>query len=314
MSSYMYDFKTIKLINTITFEELTLSDDPTLSNEYVLETVDWGVASATSSYVSYMEQLGSDKISSYLGTRDITIDAWVVASDRREMTRLKKFLNKLINPFNDIDLIYGKYIITFSPDQSIRYAIEIEDNNDIMCKFTIQGTAAIPLFGYIDEIINEFPLSLPIKVFAMEIPIDKGIPLGLAGYQYERSVINEGDVPMWYELIIENVSEERQIINPKINVHYVNTALEEVDEFIKLMTTLNHGDKIIINSKYGSESIIKIDSEGIITDLITQMTRDSVIFLLEQGENIMTITDDSGQIENIDFIIKYTPLFLEVEE
>ena len=93
MSSYMYDFKTVELVNTVTNETLILSDDPNLSKEYVLETVDWGVASATSSYVSYMEQLGSDKISSYLGTRDITIDAWVVAPDRTTMTQRKKYLN-----------------------------------------------------------------------------------------------------------------------------------------------------------------------------------------------------------------------------
>lgn len=126
-------------------EELTL--DMVSTPDFVLKSVDWGTVKGTHHSYKYVNQVGVTVTNTSLGTRDITIEGWVVADSEKQMTYLKSMLNAFVNPQEEIDLIYGKYVIRFKPDESVKYSVAFADNNDAFSKFQIIGTAANPMFS-----------------------------------------------------------------------------------------------------------------------------------------------------------------------
>lgn len=295
-------FESVNLINLVTKKSLFLSEE---NNVYILDGLpDWDYVTANINYVGYVNQLGAQKTSVYLGTRPITIYGWVVANDAQEMKERKKFLNSFINPFNDMRCEYEGYYIDFTPDKSIKYSKEYDKNNEVMCNFEIEGTCGVPLFSEIETTIIDQSSSYPVKVFPMEIDEAEGIILGLCGEGYTRTIENTGDVETWFKLVLSPTTDP--IHNPKI-------LLKNTGQFMKISTTVEVGESLIILTQLGYEQITLVKSDGTEQDLMTKLTRDSDIFLFPQGENEMEISDDAGYLELVDFHIEFSPLYLEVQ-
>ena len=69
-----------------------------------------------------------------------------------ELKANKEVLNRLVNPLHPIDaVVQGKYKLTFKPDYSVKYSVSYEENNEVLCKFLIQGTCADPMFTTKDK-------------------------------------------------------------------------------------------------------------------------------------------------------------------
>lgn len=295
-------FESITLINLTTNQSLYLSEE---NNTYILDGLpDWDYVTAKINYVGYVNLLGAQKTSIYLDTRTITINGWVVANDVQDMKTKKKFLNSFVNPFNDMRCEYEGYYIDFTPDKSIKYSKEYDKNNEIMCNFEIEGTCGVPLFSEIETTIIDQSSSYPVKVFPMEIDEAEGIVLGLCGEGYTRTIENTGDVETWFKLVLSPTTDP--IHNPKI-------LLKNTGQFMKVLTTVEVGESLIILTQLGYEQITLVKSDGAEQDLMTKLTRDSNIFLFHQGENEIEISDDVGYLELVDFHIEFSPLYLEVQ-
>lgn len=295
-------FESITLINLTTNQSLYLSEE---NNTYILDGLpDWDYVTAKINYVGYVNLLGAQKTSIYLDTRPIIINGWVVANDVQDMKTKKKFLNSFVNPFNDMRCEYEGYYIDFTPDKSIKYSKEYDKNNEIMCNFEIEGTCGVPLFSEIETTIIDQSSSYPVKVFPMEIDEAEGIVLGLCGEGYTRTIENTGDVETWFKLVLSPTTDP--IHNPKI-------LLKNTGQFMKVLTTVEVGESLIILTQLGYEQITLVKSDGTEQDLMTKLTRDSDIFLFPQGENEIEISDDAGYLELVDFHIEFSPLYLEVQ-
>lgn len=298
----------VTLRNLATGEELFLSER---GKEYVLDgRPDWDYATATVNFVGYVNQIGGEKTNTKINTRPMNIVAWAVADGNENMKKCKEFLNRFVNPFQDIRLFYREYYIDFTPSSSVKYAKNYQENNEVLCKFEIAGTCGVPLFAYKEKEVVSLPLSLPIKVFPLQIPETTGAPLGLAGDGAERVVNNKGSVDTWYTMYIE--PGESPIENPKISITYKGLT-NQPDSYIELKETIAIGETLIIDSTYGKESIMIKENDGSIRDVFTKMTRESTLFLLGQGENVIKINDKSGTLENLGFRIEFSPLFMEVQ-
>lgn len=293
----------INLINLVTEESLLLSE---AGNSYVLDgRPDWDAVTANINYVGYVNQIGSQKTAISLGTRDITINGWVVASGIEDMKRKKKFLNNFINPLQDMRCEYEGYYIDFTPEKSVKYSTSYSKNNEVVCNFQVEGVCGMPLFSNIKKTVITQSPTYTLPVFPLIIPEGKGAILGRAGDGSKRIINNTGAVDTWFELTITCL--EGTIQNPKVILG------EDSQAFIKVTTELSEGDTLFLSTEYGNEIVTVTKPDGSVTDLMTKVTRDSELFLLGQGENIVTVSDDSSSIENIDFKIEFSPLYMEVQ-
>lgn len=293
----------INLINLITEESLLLSE---AGNSYVLDgRPDWGTVTADINYVGYVNQIGSQKTATSLGTRDITITGWVVSSGIEDMKRKKKFLNSFINPFQDMRCEYEGYYIDFTPEKSVKYSKDYSKNNEVICNFQVEGVCGVPLFSNIKKTVISQSPTYALPVFPLIIPEGEGAILGRAGDGSRRIINNTGAVDTWFELTITCL--EGTIQNPKVMLG------EDSQTFIKVTTELSEGDTLFLSTEYGNEIVTVTKPDGSVTDLMTKVTRDSELFLLGQGANIVIVSDDSSSIENIDFKIEFSPLYMEVQ-
>lgn len=164
--------ESIKLENTITGDVIFL--DKMTTPDYVLDVVDWGVITSNHHSYKYVNQIGVYITGTTLETRDITISGWIIAENDMQMTRRKMLLNKMINPKEPIDLFYSSYKLQFVPDTSVKYSITFKENNEVMCKFKIDGMCPNPLFADDKETLISaanivpmfhFPLAISSNVF-----------------------------------------------------------------------------------------------------------------------------------------------------
>lgn len=101
----------------------------------------------------------------------------------------------------------------------------------------------------------------------------------------EVTIINSGDVETGTKIILTTNSSN--VLNPIIyNVH--------TREFLKLNTSLNVGDKIIINTNKGEKSITKI-SNGIVINEINTLETGSSWLQLNKGSNLFTYQSEENQ-------------------
>ena len=295
--------ETINLINLVTQESLLLSEK---GNSYILDGLpDWDYVSANINYVGFVSQLGAQKTNTQLETRPIRINGWIIANSEAEMKRKKSFLNKFINPFQDMRCEYENYFIDFTPDKSVKYNKDYLKNNSIMCNFEIEGTCGLPLFSNIQQTLIIQSPSYPVPLFPMTISSETGTILGRTGEGSRRVIENTGTVETGFEL--EIVATEEAITNPKISLG------EPTELSIKVLVVLEVGDKLLLSTQYGQEFVKIVRSSGEEIDFMVNLTRDSELFLLNQGENIITLTDDNGPLELVDFTIKFSPLFMEIQ-
>ena len=114
--------------------------------DYILNSVDWGVVESTHHSYKYVNQIGVYVTGTSLETRAVTIMGWVIADTERQMTQRKAMLNRFFNPQQAVDLFYKNYELRFLPSYSVRYSTTIAENNEIVCKFKVEGFCPDPLF------------------------------------------------------------------------------------------------------------------------------------------------------------------------
>ena len=135
----------IKLQNVETRAILTL--DMVSTPDYILNSVDWGAVESTHHSYKYVNQIGVYVTGTSLETRSVTIQGWVIADTEAVMTKRKQILNRFFNPQQAVDLFYKDYVLRFLPNTSVRYSATIAENNEVICKFKIEGYCPDPLFS-----------------------------------------------------------------------------------------------------------------------------------------------------------------------
>ena len=291
----------ITLYNKTQGTSLLLSQD---SFEFVLETVDWGSVRSNSNTTRYINLLGVNVDSTYLQPRNINIVLWLVAQSPERMTEKKTFMNKFINPLQDIECVYKEYSLIIRPDSSIQYDnTDIRLNNQILCRCLIQATAYMPLWGLAQ---NKIVTSKDIKklpFWPLVIPEDTGKVFGIIPEGTAYDITNTGDVDVGFIAIFEATGS---VENPKLTNNISG-------KYIEVGVTLAAGDILTVSTVTGNK-YAKLQSSGVETDVLKNISlQSSMNTLLVTGKNDFTLTADSGA-DNIKLGISYSPLWFEIQE
>lgn len=299
------------MVEEITLRKISNSEeihmDMVTTPGYILKSVDWGTIKGTHNTYKYLNQIGVSVNNTSLGTRDIEIEGWVVAQHERDMTEKKAALNAFINPQEPLDLLYDDYKIQFNPDNTVKYSINYAENNDVVCKFQIVGTAHDPMF--VDSIENRLNFATTTAGFHFPLVISPQLPEGgvVFGSRTDSliaTVINKGSVPTGMRIVFK---AKGSVSNPKlINV--------ETQEQLLISKDLVSEEEIEINTIVGSKRVRgRIGETSPFTNYFVYKTLDSTWIQLAVGKNLFRYDADNG-LDNLEVFVYFQNRFLEVQE
>lgn len=236
-------------------------------------------------------QDGETYISSSLDRRNIVISGRINNDAQYNKPRMISILNpKLEGKLTVIDGEYTKHIkcrVEHAPTLSI----------DVNPKFVLSLLCPNPFF-YDKEVKLDIALWQSDFTFPLELA-EEGIVLGHREPSLIVNVINPSDLkcPMRIEFKALGTVKNPSVFN-------VNTR-----EFFKLNKTLAAGEKIAVNTAFGSKKVIQ-ELNGVAANAFNYIDLDSTFMQLDIGDNL--IRYDAEQVENLEVSIYYTPQYLGV--
>ena len=267
----------IKLKNVQTGSVLTL--DMVSTPDYILDSVDWGTVESTHHSYKYVNQIGVYVTGTSLETRSVVIQGWVIADNESVMTNRKKVLNRFFNPQQAIDLFYGDYVLRFLPDTSVKYSATVGENNDVVCKFKVEGYCPDPLFG--ERVESKVTAASTIPMFHFPLIISKtpsppgGVMFGLRQPSLIVAINNSGAVDVGMKIVFKanGTLESPSLIN-------VNTQ-----KYFKINKQMHAGEEIVVDTIVG-EKKIQGTFNGVTSNYFKYRDLDSEWLQLKVGDNL----------------------------
>lgn len=294
----------IKLQNVETRAVLTL--DMVSTPDFILNSVDWGAVESTHHSFKYVNQIGVYVTGTSFETRSVTIQGWVIAENESMMTIRKTTLNRFFNPQQAVDLFYKDYVLRFLPNTSIRYSTVIAENNEVICKFKVEGYCPDPLFS--EQVESKVAAASTQAMFHFPLIISEtpnppgGIIFGLRQPSLIVTVTNNGAVDVGMKIVFR---ASGTLTNPSLIE--VNTQ-----KFFKVNKTMVAGEEITIDTIIG-EKKIEGYLNGITSNYFKYRDLDSEWLQLKVGDNLFRYDADQN-VGNLEVYIYYNNKYLEVQE
>jgi hypothetical protein len=293
------------MIESIVLENLSIGTSLPINinnREYVLDSVDFGTIQSSRNTYKYINQVGVYVTGTTLESRTINIIGWVVADSQADMTRRKNFLNRFVNPLQQLRLHYEEYQIDGIPTKTISYGTDISTNNEVLCKFMISLFCPDPLFhteNGTNVLIADW---LPKFHFPLIIPKNKGIIMGLRSPASIATLNNDGSMPCGFVVTFE---ASGTVKNP-----YILNILTQ--EKIRLVETMEAGETLRVSTVPNNKTVKKI-SNGVETNAFNLLDLSSTFFSLPVGETYIRYGAEEGVV-NLSVNVYYDTGYLEVQK
>ena len=291
----------------------------TASNYHVnIEKDVTGLSDISNDIVSIisMGQDGNTEIGSRIAARDIEIVGHINERDREAIHRLRRRMNRILNPqfegrliyeFGDVRRVIDCSIQESSPDVASpvlsRFILQVFCSNPFWREDTdTRQDIATWIGGF------EFPIDRPDDDLpqGLEIPQDPDDPttaiweIGWREPSLIVNVFNGGDVRAGMRIDFRALG------------HLVNPTLLNVvtGEFIRINFEMQAGDVITVNTSWGEKSVT-LRRGGVESDAFRFLDPDSRYLQLAVGDNIFRYDADVNMY-NLDVTIHHNNLFLGV--
>lgn len=289
----------VTLLNMSTLKSIVVDTE---NSEFVLSKIDLGTVEGNHHSYKYLNQIGVYINSTTLEERSISIEGYVIGDTYDLLEENKQELNRLINPLHSISMvILDKYQLIFKPDSSVKYSTTNKDNNEVLCKFIVQGTCSNPLFTTKEKQTSLVATTILKFKFPLVIPQSKGIILGLREPSLLATLENDGDVDTGLVITFSCTSSVK------------NPSLLNVDtrEYIKINKTISPGETITISTNNG-EKYVRGTLNGVESNYFSYLDLDSTWLQLHRGKNILKYDADSNS-SGLEVALHFLPQYLEVQ-
>lgn len=294
----------IRLQNVETRAVLTL--DMVSTPDFILNSVDWGAVESTHHSFKYVNQIGVYVTGTTLETRSVTIQGWVIAENESLMTIRKTTLNRFFNPQQAVDLFYKDYVLRFLPNTSVRYSTTIAENNEVVCKFKVEGYCPDPLFA--EQTESKITAASTQAMFRFPFVISRepdppgGIVFGLREPSLIVAVTNKGAVNIGMKIVFK---ASGTLENPSlINV--------DTQEFFKINKVMQAGEEITVDTIIGEKKIEGL-LNGVKGNYFKYRDLDSTWLQLRVGDNLFRY-DAEENVDALEVYIYFNNKYLEVQE
>lgn len=250
---------------------------------------------------SSMGQHGDTYAGIRIEPRDITINGKIADADKDTQLRLRRDALKILNPELDGTLYYsfGTFVrkISAKVDGSPTFV-----HPDLSQEFTIHFKCLSPFWEEEQETREDIASWLGDWEFPCEIDKNNNESM-IFGHRDENVIVdvyNSGHVATGMRVEFKALGA------------LTNPLLFNVDsrEFLKVNTTLNAGESILIDTSYGKKSVIK-KSQGQEINIYRLIDVDSTFMQLDIGDNVFRY-DASAGADNLEVTIYFSPKYLGV--
>lgn len=291
------------------------------TGQYIIDSVDWGVPSVEPITYRVPFQIGKVLSGVVTGSRPINIVGYVIPNYdivpnigmkwndyyrtlEQTIESAKDELNKTINILDDVLIQVGEYEIKARPSETVRYSIEEDENNDVLCMFTIDLVAYSPLFVKKEKQIIDMSSVEGAFKFPLIIPEDKGIIMGVRKKIVNVGIVNNSDVPVGCSIFVTFLSS----FQGDLYVRNINT--QEYVGVVGLDAVRNDVLEIITN--IGDEDII-LNADGTKHSIISKLANGSVFLQMERGKNYYTY-ETSDSVLDAEIRIEFQELYNNFKE
>ena len=253
-----------------------------------------------------MNQIGVYVTGTSLETRDVEITGWIIAKTESQMDERKRMLNRFVNPQQLINLTYKEYDLEFLPNTSIKYSTTLVENNEVVCRFKIDGLCPDPLFR--ENVENKVAAATTVGMFHFPLIINKTqqsppqIVFGLRQPSLIVNVYNSGAVRTGMKMVFKATGT---IKNPS----FINVMTQE---YFKINKTMVAGETVTINTTIGEKKVIGF-LNGREQNYFKYRDLDSTWLQLEVGDNLFRYDADEN-IDGLEAYIYFYNRYLEVQE
>lgn len=298
------------------------SDD---GNGFVLDSVDWDHPNGSLQTFRIPYQIGLSLLDIEVGTRAPVITGYIVADKEKRDGRLgqtweeyyseqlknieekKLMLNKIVNMFQDLRVSVGEYYLQGRPTAPVIYGSAASENNTVLCHFTINVECANPMFRLSTE--KKVSMSTVENMFVFPWFIkETGNVFGKIEKQSLVNVINNGDCDIGGIIVFKAINGN--VTNPKV----FNAT---TGEYIEVDMTINQGDTLTINTRFGEESITHYDqdAEGEKNKTAIMYVKEGSTFLqFRQGSWIYGYEVEEGTEVFVDMEINMDEQYYNIKE
>lgn len=235
-------------------------------------------------------QDGSEIHDILLADRLIIARFTIVCEDREQLYFEKRNITKILNPkIGPLKLIYTNDYRTYRTYAYIDGDFDFKErvnnralvNVTFICQnpFWLDETDLISQLKYIKNNGFSFPAVFKTKFAQMS---------------YKKKIINRGDIEVG--CIIEYIGEA---INPKV-------TNETTGEFIKVNRTLEAGQKLVINTAVGQETVDIILADGTKVNVFNWIDLESTFFKLQIGENVISYSSENETNQDVVINVIYS--------
>lgn len=229
-----------------------------------------------------------------LGERDVSTRVTIMCKDRKELYFERKKLMSLLMPKKKLTLLYTNDYKTFRTYARINEGIDFKE------RINNSGVADISFTCFNPYWLDEKDTIRKIKYFDEGIRFPLSFKAKFAEAGYSKIVKNNGDVDVGCVLEYIGAAENPKIVN------------ETTGEFIKVNKTLETGDKLIINTARGEETVDIIKNDGTKTNVFNWIDIESTFFKLKVGENRITYSADNDISNNVIVNVIYSNNYVGV--
>lgn len=209
--------------------------------------IDWGNVDVAHNTFQFPEQIGQYVSSTVLGSRDISINGWIIGDTEDEIKLKKVELSKFFNPFDEMEIIVDNYSIFGKPSANVQYGKTLAENSVVAVKFLLQIFCSQPLF----LLSNAISVDIAETIGAFGFPLilkPEGIIMGYRKKSLFTDISNDGATSVGMIITFE---ASGTVNNPEfmdVNTH----------KRIRINKVLTAGEVVVINTSIGERSVIGI--------------------------------------------------------
>jgi len=252
--------------------------------------------------ITSMGQDGDTLIGSRIMARDIELVGHINERDKDLARRHRRHLARVLNPQFDAKLIYemGDFRRVINPSKNALVFVD----NPILQQFTLHLECLHPFWREVNEHrqdiamwMNGFMFPLP---DGLHLPVEPTWELGWRNMELIAHVYNSGDVTAGMRIDFRALGT---VVRPEL----INMV---TGEFIRLNTTMQQGDVIVVSTGFG-EKAVTLRRQGTVTDAFRFLDPDSTYMQMAVGDNVFRYNAEDNT-ENLEVTIHHNNFFLGV--
>lgn len=250
-----------------------------------------------------VKQDGLTYLDNNLGSRDISLELYIIAKSKIELIEYRNKFLKTINPK------LGAGFLIYEDDvkkrkikcliNKIPFFVTVKNSEGKIGSGILSLNALNPYWTDMIDVKNDIARWIGDFEFPLKLNSD-GIELSHRELSTIVNVINNGDVECGIRIEFRAAAT---VVNPEL----LNIS---TGDFIKINKTMVAGEKIIINTHFGTKSITSTIN-GVINNIFNYVDFDSVFLQLNIGDNLIRYNALNG-FDNLEVMIYHTPMYLGV--